>query len=228
MSLKISKTANNILKIVGWLAVLIVIVLLAKIYIWERGYYANKTKEARSVAPAVITQVAKAINPSEIKPTDQDVADFQVSADEPRYLTIARLELDKVIITGTSVNNNVLQSPENIYEVAWYSGSARPGTNGYSIITGLADSPSGKAGIFANLDSLEAGDEIQIENGAGEKYTYEVKLINIYDENSIEQGLVAAQQKVDNKETLILVTNIKGDQSAKYNSVAIVRATKKD
>ena len=110
---------------------------MGKVYFWEKQYYANKTKEPRSTAPAVITEIASAINPSEIKPSKEDVEAHQVAADEPRYLSIPRLELENAIVNGTSVNVHVLQVPDNIYEVAWYSGSSRPGTGGYIIISGL-------------------------------------------------------------------------------------------
>ena len=122
MSLKISKTANNIIKIVGWIVVIILIVLMAKILIWERGYYSNKSAERRATAPAVITEIAAAIDPSEIQPGENELNNHQVAADEPRYLDIPRLELQKVIVQGTTVNVHVLQVPDNIYETAWYSG----------------------------------------------------------------------------------------------------------
>ena len=82
MSLKISKTTSNILKIAGWIVVIILVILMGKVYFWEKQYYANKTKEPRSTAPAVITEIASAINPSEIKPSKEDVEAHQVAADE--------------------------------------------------------------------------------------------------------------------------------------------------
>ena len=227
MSLKISKKASNVLKVIGWLAVLTLFVLLAKIYVWEKGYYANKTKELRTPATAVITEIASAINPSEIAPTAQEVDQHQVSADEPRYLTIERLELTKVIIEKTSVNQHILQVPSNIHEVAWYSGSARPGTGGYIVISGLASGDSGAAGAFANLDSLEKDNEIKITTGSDEEYIYNVYSVSLVDKSNAKEKLTQVQNTIDGKETLVLVTNIKSVGSAKYDSVAIVQAVKK-
>ena len=225
MSLKISKTTSNILKIAGWIVVIILVILMGKVYFWEKQYYANKTKEPRSTAPAVITEMASAINPSEIKPSKEDVEAHQVAADEPRYLSIPRLELENAIVNGTSVNVHVLQVPDNIYEVAWYSGSSRPGTGGYIIISGLDSGASGKAGAFANLDSLESGNEIKLTTGSGEEYVYEVKTVSIVDNSDAEQELIDVQKQIDGKETLVLITNLKTDGSAKYNSIAMVQAT---
>lgn len=228
MSLKISKTANNIIKIVGWIVVIILIVLMAKILIWERGYYSNKSAERRATAPAVITEIAAAIDPSEIQPGENELNNHQVAADEPRYLDIPRLELQKVIVQGTTVNVHVLQVPDNIYETAWYSGSARPGKGGYIIISGLASGNSGAAGAFANLDSLESGDEITLTTGAGEQYHYAVRSTSIIEESNAKEQLIAAQQTIDDKETLVLVTNLKPSNAENYSSVAIVRAVRQD
>lgn len=228
MSLKISKTANNIIKIVGWIVVIILTVLMAKILIWERGYYSNKSAERRATAPAVITEIAAAIDPSEIQPGENELNNHQVAADEPRYLDIPRLELQKVIVQGTTVNVHVLQVPDNIYETAWYSGSARPGKGGYIIISGLASGNSGAAGAFANLDSLESGDEITLTTGAGEQYHYAVRSTSIIEESNAKEQLIAAQQTIDDKETLVLVTNLKPSNAENYSSVAIVRAVRQD
>ena len=228
MSLKISKTANNIIKIVGWIVVIILIVLMAKILIWERGYYSNKSAERRATAPAVITEIAAAIDPSEIQPGENELNNHQVAADEPRYLDIPRLELQKVIVQGTTVNVHVLQVPDNIYETTWYSGSARPGKGGYIIISGLASGNSGAAGAFANLDSLESGDEITLTTGAGEQYHYAVRSTSIIEESNAKEQLIAAQQTIEDKETLVLVTNLKPSNAENYSSVAIVRAVRQD
>ena len=228
MSLKISKTANNIIKIVGWIVVIILIVLMAKILIWERGYYSSKSAERRATAPAVITEIAAAIDPSEIQPGENELNNHQVAADEPRYLDIPRLELQKVIVQGTTVNVHVLQVPDNIYETAWYSGSARPGKGGYIIISGLASGDSGAAGAFANLDSLESGDEITLTTGSGEQYHYAVRSTSIIEESNAKEQLIAAQQTIDDKETLVLVTNLKPSNAENYSSVAIVRAVRQD
>ncbi len=228
MSLKISKTANNIIKIVGWIVVIILIVLMAKILIWERGYYSSKSAERRATAPAVITEIAAAIDPSEIQPGENELNNHQVAADEPRYLDIPRLELQKVIVQGTTVNVHVLQVPDNIYETAWYSGSARPGKGGYIIISGLASGNSGAAGAFANLDSLESGDEITLTTGAGEQYHYAVRSTSIIEESNAKEQLIAAQQTIEDKETLVLVTNLKPSNAENYSSVAIVRAVRQD
>ncbi|MBQ1372751.1 class F sortase [Candidatus Saccharibacteria bacterium] len=228
MSLKISKTANNIIKIVGWIVVIILIVLMAKILIWERGYYSSKSAERRATAPAVITEIAAAIDPSEIQPGENELNNHQVAADEPRYLDIPRLELQKVIVQGTTVNVHVLQVPDNIYETAWYSGSARPGKGGYIIISGLASGNSGAAGAFANLDSLESGDEITLTTGSGEQYHYAVRSTSIIEESNAKEQLIAAQQTIEDKETLVLVTNLKPSNAENYSSVAIVRAVRQD
>ena len=82
-----------------------------------------------------------------------------------------------------------------------------------------------KAGAFANLDSLEKGDKIEIELGNGSKYTYKVSEIRIVDANDAENELPSIQRRIDDKETLSLVTAIeKSDAETDYTSIVIVRA----
>lgn len=225
MSLKINKTANNIIKVVGWIVVLIIIILMTKILIWEHNYYDSKSRERRATAPAVITEIASAIKPSEIQPSQHEIDAHQVAADEPRYLSIPRLGLDQLIIAGTSVNAHVLQVPDNIYETAWYAGSSRPGTGSYIVISGLAMGDSGQKGAFSDLDSLEQGDTIKIITGSGDSFTYVVQIVSITDSSNAEQQLIEVQKPIDDKETLVLVTGLKSSAAATYESIAMVQAT---
>ena len=82
-----------------------------------------------------------------------------------------------------------------------------------------------KQGAFANLDSLEKGDKIEIELGNGSKYSYKVSEIRIVDAYDAEHELPSIQRRIDDKETLSLVTAIeKSDAETDYTSIVIVRA----
>ena len=83
-----------------------------------------------------------------------------------------------------------------------------------------------KTGAFGNLDSLEKGDEIKIEIGKEDIFTYEVREIIIIDRNDAKNQLPIAQERIDDKETLALVaTRRAGEDKDAFNSIIIVRAT---
>ena len=50
MALKINRKLQNILRVIGWAVLAVLIVCMAKIFIWERNYYNTKTGEPRSRA----------------------------------------------------------------------------------------------------------------------------------------------------------------------------------
>ena len=220
MALKINRKLQNILRIIGWAVLAVLIVCMAKIFIWERNYYNTKSGEPRSRADVVITQLAEASNPSEDVP---DLSAHQVEATKPRYLSIERLDI-KSRVKESTVNSEVLAVPQNIYDVMWSAGSSKPSQGGVILMSGLSRGET-KQGAFANLDSLEKGDKIEIELGNGSKYTYKVSEIRIVDAYDAEHELPSIQRRIDDKETLSLVTAIeKSDAETDYTSIVIVRA----
>ena len=225
MALKIDRRLSNIGKILGWALVAVIVVILAKVFIWEQSYYRNKNNEPRAKADVVVTELESVIAPSETAPTEQEVAEYQVSASLPRYLDIPRLEIH-ARIRESEVNSNVLPLPNTIYDAAWFSGSSKPGEGGSILMSGLAAGKT-KDGIFRNLDSLEKGDEIIVETGAGDKYTYEVADLQIINIEEVANKLPTAQRRIDDKETLGIVTVHSIEDNTKYESVVMLRATLK-
>ncbi len=223
MALKINRKLQITFKVIGWVLGIILAICMIKILLWERNYYNTKSAETRARSDVVITQLAEAIAPSEDEP---DLDSYQVEATKPRYLIIDRLDL-KTRIKESTVNSETLAVPQNIYDAMWAAGSSKPGQNGVILMTGLARGEH-KIGAFANLDSLEVGDEISIETGGGAKYTYVVAEIRIIDAYDAETELPSIQQRIDDKESLSLLTakEINDDQSD-YTSIVIVRATLK-
>ena len=79
MGLKIDRRASKITKTVGFIALFILIACLIKILVWEHSYYQNKSAETREPQQAVITELADAVNPSEICPTRKDITNIRSS-----------------------------------------------------------------------------------------------------------------------------------------------------
>ena len=173
----------------------------------------------------VVTKIETVLSPSEFEPTEKEVAEYQTGANTPRYLDIPRLEVH-ARVRESAVDMNTLPMPNTIYDAAWFSGSGMPGFGGDILISGLSRGKT-KPGIFANLDSLENGDEITIERGDGEKYTYQVADLQIIDAEDAENKLSGAQRRIDDKETLSLITVRASEDNSEYESIVMLRATLK-
>ena len=78
MALKIDRRLSNIGKILGWVLVAVIVVVLAKVFIWEQTYYRDKSKEPRAKADVVVTQIETIIAPAEFEPTESEIAEYQV------------------------------------------------------------------------------------------------------------------------------------------------------
>jgi LPXTG-site transpeptidase (sortase) family protein len=104
--------------------------------------------------------------------------------------------------------NNVLDTPKNIHDAAWYSKSATPGS-GYGAV--LIDAHNGgytKDGIFAKLSKLAKGDEISVERGDGKVFTYIVTSnvtmgLDEVNERGMKEMMVSSDSS---KEGLSLIT----------------------
>lgn len=223
MALKINRTVSRIGQILGWALVAIIAVLLIKTYVWEKNYYATKTNETRAKADVVITEIETILSPSEFEPSEDEIKEYQVEANNPRYLDIPRLDIH-ARVRHSAVDNNKLPLPNDVYDVAWFAGSSAPGQGGNVLISGLYKG-STKDGVFKNLDSLEKGDEIIIERGDGEKFTYEVRELQIVDAKDAANELPGVQRRIDDKETLSLVTARTYAEGGEYESIVMLRAT---
>ena len=228
MALKINRTAQRVIKGIGIVLLAIAVICMGKIFIWESNYYRTKTAEERAQADVPITRVISALNPSTEKPSKEDIEKHQVEKDQPRYLDIKRLDIHARILESEVDTNGILAVPNNIYDANWYAGSSYPGQGEYVIISGIHSSKNNK-GIFSDLDSLEKGDEIVIEVGSGDKYTYEVKEINVIsDEKDSNDVLAKMQTRLDSKETLSLVTVKTGGNQQEFESLVMLRANIKE
>lgn len=223
MALKINRTVSRIGQILGWALVAIIAVLLIKTYVWEKNYYATKTNETRAKADVVITEIETILSPSEFEPSEDEIKEYQVEANNPRYLDIPRLDIH-ARVRHSAVDNNKLPLPNDVYDVAWFAGSSAPGQGGNVLISGLYKGRT-KDGVFKNLDSLEKGDEIIIERGDGEKFTYEVRELQIVDAKDAANELPGVQRRIDDKETLSLVTARTYAEGGEYESIVMLRAT---
>jgi LPXTG-site transpeptidase (sortase) family protein len=155
--------------------------------------------------------------------TPPSVANYRVSADLPRELTIPGIGVDARIVKLGVKANNQLQVPPNIYDAGWYKGSAKPGETGAVLLDGHVHGPT-KPGVFANLKKLKAGDKISIARGDGKVFNYHVVKSQKYAKDKVDMG-AAFNSAVPGKPGLNLITcDGTYDQSGEYNDRLVVFA----
>ena len=207
MSLKIDLSWRRVTKWVG-LAVLAVLflVFIIRVIAFENYYYNEKEGSERAT-----TSNVGAIQPEEElieeKPTEEEVYEYVVAADRPRYMTIEALGIynARVLPMGLT-DNNALDTPRNIFDVGWYQESGKPGQGGTMIIDGHNGGPH-VHGVFKDLPELSEGDIIVIERGDGLKYSYKVyenKEILLSDADQYMS--TAAKSPIPGKESVTLIT----------------------
>ena len=170
MSLKI-RGWRKIIKYTVWTILgLLLLVFLVKVLTFENNYYGEKQGSERAASEELTTEEEL----DETEPTDDEVREYTVAADRPRYLTVEKLEVKNARILPMGVNaSGELATPRNIFDVGWYEGSGKPGQGGTLIIDGHNGGPH-VHGVFKNLPSLTKGDEIKVERGDGVIFSYRV------------------------------------------------------
>lgn len=118
--------------------------------------------------------------PSQQKPSAAAVNSYQVAPNLPKYLIISKLKIDARILQVNVASSGALGTPPDIYDTAWYSGSATPGepaSDGAVLIDGHVHGPT-LPGVFMNIKNLVPGDTIQVIRGDNQTYTYIVDKTN--------------------------------------------------
>lgn len=64
--------------------------------------------------------------------------------------------------------------PKSYNNAGWYSLGPKPGEAGSAVIDGHVDTPQGNPSIFANIDELQPGDEIIIQDSSGKNRIFTV------------------------------------------------------
>lgn len=204
MSLKVNKGWRSILKWAIWSVLLILLLIYFIRVISFENYYYNE-KEGSERAVSTIIQDEEDLD--ENKPSDDEVKEYIVAPDRPRYLSIEKLGVNKSRILPMGVNaSGELDTPRNIFDVGWYEGSGKPGQGGTLMIDGHNGGPH-VHGVFKELPKLVKGDIIKVERGDGEIFEYEV-VENIavpLDESNVYMA-TAAKSPVEGVESVTLIT----------------------
>lgn len=156
--------------------VTILAIFFVRVALWERNYLATMEGSARDVAAIEINENTGDDEIDSTEPTQNQIAEYIVAPDKPRYLTIPYLGIYNARIVELGLKGqNEMATPYNIYDVGWYTGtgSVIPGQRGVSVLN--AHGGNLGYGIFRNLPKLPVGESIKIEMGDGRIFNYIVK-----------------------------------------------------
>lgn len=226
MSLRI-KGWRKIIKWAIWLMLAVLfLVFLIRVVTFENSYYNEKEGSER-----VVVEEEVAAEPEEelveVEPTEEEVREYIVAPDRPRYLTIEKLGINKARILPMGVNSKgELATPNNIFDVGWYEASGKPGQGGTMIIDGHNGGPH-VLGVFKNLPDLVEGDVIEIERGDGVVYKYSVvesKAVPLSESDAYMSTAAKSPEKGKESVTLISCTGEWSQQRRTYLSRQFVRA----
>lgn len=171
MSLKIRANWKFITK---WVALgligTLVLVFFVRVAIFENQYYSEMEGSERDT----VEEIEEVEELSEEVPTDDEVNEYVVDWDRPRYLSIEKLGVDRARVIALNVKSNgELGTPSNVFDVGWYELSGKPGQGGTVVIDGHNGGPNVR-GVFKDLPVLAEGDIILIERGDGTVFSYSV------------------------------------------------------
>lgn len=203
MSLKI-KGWRKITKWAIWSVLgILLAVFIIRVSSYEAYYYSEKEGSERAVA----VENSEDEELIEEKPSAEEVAEYTVAADRPRYLTIEKLNVENARILPMGVNSKgELDTPRNIFDVGWYEESSKPGTGGTMIIDGHNGGPH-VHGVLKDLPSLKAGDIIKVERGDGTIYKYVVvENVTVSLSESDKYMNTAAKSPEAGKESVTLIS----------------------
>lgn len=194
-------------KIVKWAIwgslVLLFAVFFVKVVTYEATYYAEKDGSERAVAE-VIEPKEELI---EVQPDDNEIREYIVAPDRPRYLSIAKLGITNARVLPMGINSRgELDTPVNIFDTGWYEASGKPGQGGTMLVDGHNGGPH-VHGVFKELPTLVEGDIITIERGDGMIYRYAVvENITVPLEESDAYMAIAAKSPVPGEESISIIT----------------------
>lgn len=158
------------------------LVLVASLFVLATGYISIDAWMTNTQVKAGMAENAQAVTTEATKETEgtdetvlgaQTLDTYAVAPSLPRALYIDKLDVAARILPMGVNNDNSIQSPRNIFDAGWYTGSVKPGEIGAVFIDAHASGPT-RQGLFAYLDTLVVGDELQIEKGDGARITYRV------------------------------------------------------
>lgn len=227
MSLKLGVSWKKILQwVVTILLVGLILGFFIRVAVWEDGYY-REMEGSERVEVAKEEKASESEELIEEPPTEEEVYEYVVAEDQPRYLTVPALGIYNARILPMGINSDgALSTPNNIFDVGWYESSGRPGYGQTMLIDGHNGGPH-VHGVFKDLPYLEIGDIITVERGDGAIFNYSVMENVEIPLDEADVYMSAAMKSPENGKESVTLISCSGewsDQRSTYLSRQFVRA----
>ena len=174
MSLEVKSKSKILINLPFIILALVFIIVTARLYFWEDHYYKSKEGSERMLPKSNLDLEADQVSVDETPISEDKTKYYYVAYDKPRFMSIEKLGIKNARILPVGLTGKgAISTPNSIFDVGWYTGTLPPLTGKTALFVGHNGGPTA-SGVFKHLNSLVAGDLIQIEMGDGTKYTYQV------------------------------------------------------
>lgn len=147
-------------------------------------------------------------SPEEKVITKQEVAEYKVAPDKPRYFSLPILGIHnaRILQVGKDSKSHEIGTPPGIYDVGWFNQSGLPGKNQTIVLDGHNGGPT-KDGIFKRLGNATVGNMMSIERGDGQVFNYKITDNYVVKLNHFNQAAMdKILAKVNDQETVTIIT----------------------
>lgn len=151
------------------------------------AYYAPEQEAEAVVVPPPQPKLIKS-RPASIEiaasPSFQNVAAFPVRISIPALGINARVQQVGLTTSGRMAN------PNNFTDVGWYKHGTIPGSEGSAVIAGHVDNALGLYGVFARLEDIVPGSDIEITTDRKETLRFRVYNVQKYPYDKVPTDLI--------------------------------------
>ena len=147
-----------------------------------------------------ILNVPPSSNPVLLSP---DNSLYKEQQPKPVRLKIPKISVDALIEHKGITSNGEMDVPKNPSNTAWFSLGTRPGDEGSAVIGGHFGWRDNIPAVFDNLDKLQKGDVVLVEDEKGSNITFVVRESRIYNPKEYTPDIFVSN---DDKAHLNLIT----------------------
>jgi len=155
-----------------------------------------------------------------------DSSSSEVISPLPIRLRIAKINVDAVIEFVGLTPLGAMGAPKGGKNVGWYSAGPHPGDIGSAVIDGhFGRWKNGEGSVFDNLDKLEKGDTIYVEDDKGTFISFIVRESRTYESNADASDVFSSDDEGSHL-NLITCEGIWNKDSKSYSGRRVVFADK--
>ena len=155
-----------------------------------------------AVDPPTSNQAAanQPTSPDLARPPSSDRLPPTTAPDLPSGIVPTRISIPSISVEADVVDLDLRgpepEVPSDFSQTGWYAQTRRPGEIGPAVIAGHIDSVAGPA-VFARLDELVEGDEIEVLDDDGESRTFVVIRTGQYPKEALPDQVFAFEPEVE-------------------------------